>query len=65
MVYRDDVMLDPQDAFERVQRHWRWCKRCRNAGAELARLENLCAKGRELTRIWDQTERIYETAEAA
>jgi len=52
-------------AFERAASHWRRCKRCRNAGAERARLENLCPRGRELTRIWDETERIYETAEAA
>jgi len=25
----------------------------------------LCPRGRKLTRIWDETERIYETAEAA
>ena len=59
------VILDPEMAFERAASHWRRCKRCRNAGAERARLENLCPKGRELTRIWDETERIYETAEAA
>ena len=57
--------LDPEDAFERAALHWRRCKRCREAGAERAALRDLCSKGRELTRIWDETERIYETAEAA
>jgi hypothetical protein len=65
MLYLSDVILDPQDAFERVERHWQRCKKCRNAGLERARLRNLCAKGRELARAWDETERIYETAEAA
>jgi len=57
--------LDPEDAFERAALHWCRCKRCREAGAERAALKDLCTKGRELTRIWDETERIYETAEAA
>ena len=59
------VVLDPEMAFDRAARHWRRCKRCRNTGAERARLESLCPRGRKLTRIWDETERIYETAEAA
>ncbi len=62
MVYLADVILDPQDAFERVARHWRRCKQCRNAGMELARTKDLCAKGRELVRAWDEIERIYATA---
>lgn len=65
MTNRKLVVLDPEMAFERAASHWRRCKRCRNAGAERARLENLCPRGRELTRIWDEIERIYETAEAA
>ena len=65
MMYLADVILDPEVAFERADQHWRRCRRCWGAGAERARLENLCAKGRELTRIWDEAERIYETAEAA
>ena len=60
-----DVVLDPQDAFERAERHWRRCKRCKAAGAERARLRDLCAKGREVVRAWDEVERIYETAEKA
>lgn len=65
MLYQADVILNPQTAFERVDRHWSRCKRCREAGMERARLKDLCAKGRELVRAWGEVERIYETAEAA
>ncbi len=65
MLYVADVILVPQDSFERVDRHWRRCKKCRKAGAERARLKDLCGKGRELVRAWDESERIYATAEAA
>jgi hypothetical protein len=58
------VILDAEDTFERVDRHWQLCKKCRDAGMR-ARSKDLCAKGRELMRVWDETERIYETAEAA
>jgi hypothetical protein len=60
-----DAVLDPQLAFEGAERHWRHCKRCRETGAERARLKDLCAKGRELVRAWDEAERIYATAKAA
>ena len=59
------IILDPEVSFERAHRHWRRCKRCKAAGAERARLRDLCAKGRELMRTWDEVERIYATAEKA
>ena len=65
MICLADVILDPQEAFERVDHHWRRCKKCRKAGAERARLKDVCATGRELVRAWDEAERIYGTAEAA
>jgi hypothetical protein len=58
-------VLDPDAAFERASRHWRRCKRCRDAGAERANLKDLCVKGRKLMTAWDETERIYDTAKAA
>lgn len=60
-----DKILDPEVAFAAAAQHWRRCRRCRDAGAERARLKELCATGRDLMRAWDQAERIYETAEAA
>src|SRR5213594_2820910 len=52
MMYLPDVTLDPQDDFEQADRHWKRCKKCRNAGMELARQEtcapraaNLCVRG--------------------
>ena len=65
MLYLPDVILDPQEAFEHVERHWKRCKKCRSAGMERARLKDVCATGRELVRAWDESERIYATAEAA
>jgi hypothetical protein len=58
-------VLDPDAAFERASRHWRRCKRCRDAGAERADVKDLCVRGRKLMTAWDETERIYDTAKAA
>jgi hypothetical protein len=60
-----DVVLDPELAFEHAQHHWKQSQKCRKAGMEWARLQDLCTKGRELVRTWDRVEAIYETAEAA
>src|SRR5215472_10536616 len=59
MAQKKLIVLDPEIAFDEANRHWQRCKRCKNAGAERARLESLCARGRALTRAWEQVEKIY------
>lgn len=59
------IVLDPDHSFEVASRHLHRCRKCRNAGMEWARKQDLCRRGRELLKNLEQVEQIYEAAERA
>jgi len=65
MARRKLIVLDPENSFEVASRHLYRCKKCKSAGMEWARPENLCRRGRQLLQDLDRVERIYEAVERA
>ncbi|HEX4645778.1 MAG TPA: hypothetical protein VH598_09235 [Verrucomicrobiae bacterium] len=59
------IILDPDNTFEVASRHLYRCRKCRNAGMEWARREDLCRLGRQLLQDLDKVEQIYEAVERA
>lgn len=59
------IVLDPENSFEVASRHLYRCRKCKNAGMEWARREDLCRRGRQLLQDLDRVERIYEATERA
>jgi hypothetical protein len=48
-----------------ASRHLYRCRKCKNAGMEWARREDLCRRGRQLLQDLEKVERIYEAVERA
>jgi len=59
------IVLDPESSFEVASRHLYRCRKCKNAGMEWARREDLCRRGRQLLQDLEKVERIYEAVERA
>jgi hypothetical protein len=47
---------DPEYAYRVACAHWKRCKKCRDAGGEMADAKDMCAAGRALAEIWERAE---------
>jgi hypothetical protein len=65
MAQKKIIVLDPDASFERASRHLHKCRKCRSAGMEWARRQDLSKRGRQLLEKLERIEKIYEGTQLA